>query len=55
MKRKNNLTFGILVLSIVRCLPYLCCLYFFLPAAEHKCLKRGVKEVVKSIRRGQKG
>ncbi|KAL6182960.1 hypothetical protein ACLB2K_044371 [Fragaria x ananassa] len=24
-------------------------------AAEHKCLKRGVKEVVKSIRRGQKG
>ncbi|KAL4398530.1 hypothetical protein AHAS_Ahas01G0301100 [Arachis hypogaea] len=27
----------------------LCC------AAEHKCLKRGVKEVVKSIRRGHKG
>ncbi|KAE7996067.1 hypothetical protein FH972_000816 [Carpinus fangiana] len=24
-------------------------------AAEHKCLKRGVKEVVKSIRRGHKG
>ncbi|KAK4436390.1 H/ACA ribonucleoprotein complex subunit-like protein [Sesamum alatum] len=24
-------------------------------AAEHKCLKRGVKEVVKSIRRGNKG
>ncbi|CAL5198501.1 H/ACA ribonucleoprotein complex subunit 2-like protein [Vicia villosa] len=24
-------------------------------AAEHKCIKRGVKEVVKSIRRGQKG
>ncbi|XP_057951438.1 H/ACA ribonucleoprotein complex subunit 2-like protein [Malania oleifera] len=24
-------------------------------AAEHKCLKRGVKEVVKSIRRGSKG
>uniref|UniRef100_A0A2P2MSQ5 H/ACA ribonucleoprotein complex subunit 2 n=1 Tax=Rhizophora mucronata TaxID=61149 RepID=A0A2P2MSQ5_RHIMU len=24
-------------------------------AAERKCLKRGVKEVVKSIRRGQKG
>ncbi|KAL2338257.1 hypothetical protein Fmac_012703 [Flemingia macrophylla] len=24
-------------------------------ASEHKCLKRGVKEVVKSIRRGQKG
>ncbi|CAI0528302.1 unnamed protein product [Linum tenue] len=24
-------------------------------AAEHKCLKRGVKEVVKSIRRGGKG
>ncbi|GMH02603.1 hypothetical protein Nepgr_004442 [Nepenthes gracilis] len=24
-------------------------------AAEQKCLKRGVKEVVKSIRRGQKG
>ncbi|BBH04054.1 hypothetical protein CerSpe_192450 [Prunus speciosa] len=24
-------------------------------AAENKCLKRGVKEVVKSIRRGQKG
>ncbi|XP_038894923.1 H/ACA ribonucleoprotein complex subunit 2-like protein [Benincasa hispida] len=24
-------------------------------AAEYKCLKRGVKEVVKSIRRGQKG
>ncbi|MBA0851067.1 hypothetical protein Goshw_012576, partial [Gossypium schwendimanii] len=23
--------------------------------AEHKCLKRGVKEVVKSIRRGHKG
>ncbi|KAK7845269.1 h/aca ribonucleoprotein complex subunit 2-like protein [Quercus suber] len=35
------------------------CIYFdftfFLPAAEHKCLKRGVKEVVKSIRRGHKG
>jgi hypothetical protein len=28
---------------------------FFIPAAEHKCLKRGVKEVVKSIRRGHKG
>ncbi|GLU13306.1 hypothetical protein SLE2022_299460 [Rubroshorea leprosula] len=24
-------------------------------AAEHRCLKRGVKEVVKSIRRGHKG
>ncbi|CAL0330566.1 unnamed protein product [Lupinus luteus] len=24
-------------------------------AAQHKCLKRGVKEVVKSIRRGHKG
>ncbi|KAE8688912.1 H/ACA ribonucleoprotein complex subunit 2-like protein [Hibiscus syriacus] len=24
-------------------------------ASEHKCLKRGVKEVVKSIRRGHKG
>lgn len=24
-------------------------------ASQHKCLKRGVKEVVKSIRRGQKG
>ncbi|KAL3837867.1 hypothetical protein ACJIZ3_022458 [Penstemon smallii] len=24
-------------------------------AAEHKCLKRGVKEVVKTIRRGNKG
>ncbi|XP_070055543.1 H/ACA ribonucleoprotein complex subunit 2-like protein [Nicotiana tomentosiformis] len=24
-------------------------------ATEHKCLKRGVKEVVKSIRRGNKG
>ncbi|XP_043716571.1 H/ACA ribonucleoprotein complex subunit 2-like protein [Telopea speciosissima] len=24
-------------------------------ASEHKCLKRGVKEVVKSIRRGNKG
>ncbi|CAL5372147.1 unnamed protein product [Camellia sinensis] len=24
-------------------------------AAEHKCLKRGVKEVVKAIRRGNKG
>ncbi|XP_074317109.1 H/ACA ribonucleoprotein complex subunit 2-like protein [Silene latifolia] len=24
-------------------------------AAEHKCLKRGIKEVVKSIRRGSKG
>ncbi|MQM16165.1 hypothetical protein Taro_049119 [Colocasia esculenta] len=24
-------------------------------AAEHKCLKRGVKEVVKNIRRGHKG
>ncbi|XP_039022555.1 H/ACA ribonucleoprotein complex subunit 2-like protein isoform X2 [Hibiscus syriacus] len=24
-------------------------------SAEHKCLKRGVKEVVKSIRRGHKG
>ncbi|CAN0842539.1 H/ACA ribonucleoprotein complex subunit 2-like protein [Linum grandiflorum] len=24
-------------------------------AAENKCLKRGVKEVVKSIRRGNKG
>lgn len=35
------------------------CIYFdfifVLPAAEHKCLKRGVKEVVKSIRRGHKG
>ena len=29
--------------------------HFVLPAAEHKCLKRGVKEVVKSIRRGHKG
>lgn len=27
----------------------------FLSAAEQKCLKRGVKEVVKSIRRGNKG
>ncbi|RWW88653.1 hypothetical protein BHE74_00002463 [Ensete ventricosum] len=26
-----------------------------MPAAEAKCLKRGVKEVVKSVRRGQKG
>jgi hypothetical protein len=29
--------------------------HIHLPAAEHKCLKRGVKEVVKSIRRGHKG
>lgn len=28
---------------------------FWISAAEHKCLKRGVKEVVKSIRRGNKG
>lgn len=27
----------------------------FVTAAGKKCLKRGVKEVVKSIRRGQKG
>ncbi|TYI35714.1 hypothetical protein ES332_A03G094700v1 [Gossypium tomentosum] len=30
-------------------------LKFVRKAAEHKCLKRGVKEVVKSIRRGHKG
>ncbi|KAE8683992.1 H/ACA ribonucleoprotein complex subunit 2 [Hibiscus syriacus] len=30
-------------------------LKFVRRAAEHKCLKRGVKEVVKSIRRGHKG
>lgn len=29
--------------------------FWYLVAAENKCLKRGVKEVVKSIRRGQKG
>jgi hypothetical protein len=28
---------------------------FSFPASEAKCLKRGVKEVVKSIRRGNKG
>lgn len=28
---------------------------YFRSAAEYKCLKRGVKEVVKSIRRGNKG
>ncbi|XP_034672551.1 H/ACA ribonucleoprotein complex subunit 2-like protein, partial [Vitis riparia] len=28
---------------------------FVISAAEHKCLKRGVKEVVKGIRRGDKG
>lgn len=30
-------------------------IYLHVSAAEHKCIKRGVKEVVKSIRRGQKG
>ena len=40
---------------------FICCLvlvkyiYCVVSAAEHKCLKRGVKEVVKSIRRGHKG
>ncbi|GER49926.1 H/ACA ribonucleoprotein complex subunit 2-like protein [Striga asiatica] len=32
-----------------------CALCFENSAAERKCLKRGVKEVVKSIRRGNKG
>lgn len=31
------------------------CIVLVLTAAEQKCLKRGVKEVVKSIRRGHKG
>lgn len=31
------------------------CLFIWFIAAENKCLKRGVKEVVKSIRRGNKG
>lgn len=41
--------------TILRFLFFLQFLSFRFAASEAKCLKRGVKEVVKSIRRGQKG
>lgn len=37
------------------CLYVLFVFNMFVLAAEKKCLKRGVKEVVKSIRKGNKG
>ena len=54
--RKGTFLFLFVGFIFYKYVKFIFCIFIFLNvAAEHKCLKRGVKEVVKSIRRGNKG